>query len=207
MNIWRAIVVWIVRHVWLAVSVAALLLVGAFVVRKAVTGSHLAVTHSDNIELTPAVVSSIRDIGQWEFLEVSDEELVDTVRHRLFGDDELARVYYGTLRLGIDLGQAPDGWLHLVGDTVVAELPPVVLLDSAFLDEARAKPFYESGQWSETDRADLARRAADKMRKRCLSTSNINSARTNARRQVAAMLYALGFKHVRVTFNHTQHSS
>lgn len=196
---------WKGGHVRVAVAVAVALLVGAFLLRKAVGTSELTVSHTGQIELTPAVVSSIRDIGQWEFLEVSDEELVDTVRHRLFGDDELARVYYGTLRLGIDLSQAPDGWLHLVGDTVVAELPPVVLLDSLFLDEARAKPFYESGQWSESDRADLARRAADKMRQRCLSKANMNSARANAKRQVAAMLYALGYKHVRVTFQNQQH--
>lgn len=57
----------------------------------------------DKTTLSPTQVESIENIGQWEFLSVSDEELIDTIRRGLLGDDQLVRIYYGTLRLGIDM--------------------------------------------------------------------------------------------------------
>ena len=87
--------------------------------------------------LTPTQIKSIESIGEWEFLAVSDEEIVDTVSHGFFGDSELIRIYYGTLRMGIDLRQARKGWIRLEGDTVCADLPPVRLLGNEFIDEAR----------------------------------------------------------------------
>ena len=56
-----------------------------------------------SIDITPQQIESIRAIGQWEFLAISNEELVDTTRKGLFTDDHLARIYYGTVRLGIDM--------------------------------------------------------------------------------------------------------
>ena len=49
-------------------------------------------------EVTAVQVQKLKDIGQWEFLSISDEELIDTVRHGFFSDDQLTRLYYGTLR-------------------------------------------------------------------------------------------------------------
>jgi hypothetical protein len=46
----------------------------------------------DNINVTPEQIQSIRNIGEWEFLSISDEELVDTVRKGLFRNDELVRI-------------------------------------------------------------------------------------------------------------------
>ena len=58
------------------------------------------------IDLTPEQITSLKDIGQWEFLSIADEEMVDTVRKSLiFSDDQLVRIYYGTLRLGIDMSK------------------------------------------------------------------------------------------------------
>ncbi len=108
--------------------------------------SQIGITHTDKIDITPVQIERIRDIGQWEFLAISDEELVDTVRHGFFGDDELARIYYGTLRLGIDLQETSEGWIKMDKDTVVVMLPPIKLLDEKFIDEARTKTFKR--RWS-----------------------------------------------------------
>lgn len=59
---------------------------------------------------TPTQIQSIKDIGEWEFLSVSLEELTDTVRKGFISDDELSRIYYGTLRLGINMHQLEPGW-------------------------------------------------------------------------------------------------
>ena len=59
---------------------------------------------NDDIEISDAQITSIRNIGEWEFMSINDEEIVDTVRRGFFGDDQLARIYYGTVRLGINRG-------------------------------------------------------------------------------------------------------
>jgi len=150
--------------------------------------------------LSPTQVESIKAIGQWEFLAVSDEELVDTVRHGFFGDDELVRIYYGTLRLGIDMKDVKEGWMQAEKDTIVCTLPPVKLLDNNFIDEAKTKSFFESGKWTGADRQNMYNRAYDAMKKRCLSQSNISTAESNAHTQFFNMLKALGYTNVKVRF-------
>ena len=60
----------------------------------------LSIGNKNRIEVSEAQIISMKEIGEWEFLSINDEELIDTVRHGFFGDDELSRIYYGTLRLG-----------------------------------------------------------------------------------------------------------
>ena len=152
----------------------------------------------DKINETPTQIESIRDIGEWEFLSISNEELVDTVRKGLFRDDHLVRIYYGTLRLGINMHQASPNWLTVSGDTVTAILPKVGLLDKNFIDEARTKSFYESGSWKPKDREALYKKAYNQMLKRCLTPANLNTARENAEAQFRSMLLSMGYKHVEV---------
>ncbi len=140
---------------------------------------------------TPSLVESMREIGQWEFLALNDEELVDTVRKGFFSDDELVRIYYGTLRIGLDFSLCDDDWICTEGDSVVLQLPPVKLLDEDFLDEARSRSFHESGKWSSADRQALADRARRKMRERCLTKQNLQLAQKNAEQQVRTLVNML----------------
>lgn len=150
--------------------------------------------------LSPTQVRSIEAIGQWEFLAIADEELVDTIRKGFFTDDQLTRIYYGTLRLGIDMQQVGQGWIEAQGDTVVCTLPPVVLLDKNFIDEARTRAFFESGRWSNADREALYNRACRQMMQRCLTPANKAQARENGRTQFRHLLQTMGFTHVKVTY-------
>ena len=144
--------------------------------------------YSDKIDDTPTIVEQMKEIGQWEFLSISDEELVDTVRRRFFSDDELVRIYYGTMRLGIDFSQCDEKWIEHEGDTIKVDLPPVRLLDENFLDETRTKSFFESGKWTNADRKAMADRAKALMRKRCLTKENMDLAQKNAEAQVNAFV-------------------
>ena len=118
-------------------------------------GNSVEVVTNDKIDITPTQIEQIRSIGQWEFLSISDEELIDTVRHGFFSDDELVRIYYGTLRLGLDLSEARPDWIVSSGDSITMTLPRIKLLDKRFIDEGRTRSFFESGKWSNTDRAAL----------------------------------------------------
>lgn len=153
----------------------------------------------ERVMLTPTQIKSIESIGEWEFLAVSDEEIVDTVSHGFFGDSELIRIYYGTLRMGIDLRQARKGWIRLEGDTVCADLPPVRLLGNEFIDEARTQTFYETGTWTAADRKRLYLKASRIMRQRVVNRDNLNKASQQVEAQMDKLLHAMGFEHVRIT--------
>ena len=148
----------------------------------------LTVGYSDKIDDTPTIVEQMKEIGQWEFLSISDEELVDTVRRGFFSDDELVRIYYGTMRIGIDFSQCDEKWIERKGDSIKVDLPPVELLDENFLDETRTKSFFESGKWTNADRKAMADRAKALMRKRCLTKENMDLAQKNAEAQVNAFV-------------------
>ena len=150
--------------------------------------STLSFSSNDEIDFTPTIVERMRSIGQWEFLSISDEELIDTVRTGFFTDDELVRIYYGTLSIGIDLRDCSKDWISTEGDTIFVTLPEVKLLDQNFIDEASSRSFFETGSWSNKDRKAMYERARQRMLSRCLIEENLNTARLNAREQIGRML-------------------
>lgn len=201
------------RSLWLAtvhgVGRIKLYAIGAIVVLVIVASAYLVrqcrdnsiTAHvNDSIDITPTQVLAMEEIGEWEFLSIEDEEMVDTVRKKLFGTDELIRIYRGTLRLGIDLSEAREDWVAVSGDTLRIVLPRVKLLDDDFIDEAMTQPFFESGTWSDQARSDLYHRAKARMKARCLTKENIASAEDNALKQFYQMFKAMGYETVEVRF-------
>lgn len=162
------------------------------------SSNKVSVDADQKIEITPTQIQQIQNIGQWEFLAINDEELVDTISRGFFTDSELVRIYYGVARLGIDLHQAEPQWLRVEGDSIIATLPPIVLLDRNFIDEARTRSFFEKGKWTDEDREQLYKRAYRKMLKRCMTTNNIKIAEDNARQQFTQFLRSMGYKKIRV---------
>ena len=144
------------------------------------SSNSLGLSTDDHIDITPTQIQEIQNIGQWEFLSINDEELIDTVSRGFFSDSELVRIYYGTVRLGIDLRQAGPQWLHVEGDSIIATL--------------------EKGTWNDGDREQLYKRAYRKMLKRCFTPENIKIAEENARQQFMQFLRSMGYKKIRVGF-------
>ncbi len=182
------------------VAVVVAVAVAAFWLSRTVSRSSVSLGSDKKIDITPEQIRSIKAIGQWEFLSITNEEMVDTVRRGFFSDDRLVRIYYGTMRLGIDLHQAKPGWIVAQGDSVVVTLPPVGLLDHDFIDEARTKSFFESGRWSAADREAMYRRAYRQMLEGGLTEANIRSAENNADTQFRNMLRAMGFENIVIRF-------
>ena len=180
--------------------IVVLLITITIAIRWITNGTSLNIKQNKQIDLTPTLIKSIEEIGEWEFLQLTDEELIDTVKHGFFGDSELARIYYCTLRLGINLHQAPPGWIVQDKDTLRLSLPPIQLLDQDFIDEARTKAFFESGKWTEADRKQLYERAYSRMKQRSLTPANIAIAQANARQQIENMMKSMGFKNVKTGF-------
>ena len=156
-------------------------------------GNSISIEADRRIDITPAQIQSIKDIGQWEFLSIADEELVDTIDRGFFRDKELVRIYYGTLRLGIDMGKINEKWITITDSVVNVTLPPIELLDRNFIDEAQTRSFFESGTWKPDAREALYRKAYSKMLALCFTPENIDIAEKNAKVQFAQFMKALGF--------------
>ncbi len=187
------------QPILIAVAVILLILLISWIYRNMKSNS-IEITADQEIDITPQQIQSIKDIGEWEFLEISDEEMVDTTRRGILSDDHLVRIYYGTMRLGINLKQVETGWIMPRGDTIEVTLPKVGLLDRDFIDEARTKSFYESGTWTAKDRESMMRRAYQRMLQRGLTPQNLQTAQQNGEAQVRQVLQGMGFKLIKIQY-------
>ena len=160
----------------------------------------VALTETTHVYMTPTQIQQIRAIGQWEFMAINDEELADTTRRGIFFDDHLVRIYYGTLRLGIDLSTLDSTNIESQSDILLLHLPDVILLDKDFIDETRTRSFHESGNWSNRDRQDLYERARQRMIARCVTPEALASTRQQAEAQIRQMLQAMGFENIVIDF-------
>ena len=190
------------KIVWLSILAIALLIGGGIALVGYINKDNsIKMSVNDRIDITPQQIQSIQEIGQWEFLAINDEEIVDTVARRFISDKELVRIYYGTLRFGIDLHKAKPKWLRVEGDSVVvATLPAVELLDRNFIDETRSQSFFEEGNWTPADRERLYNKAYRRMLNWCYRAKNIETTEQNARYQMEKLLKGMGFERVRVEF-------
>lgn len=161
---------------------------------------HIETELTETISPTPTLIKSMQDIGEWEFLSIADEEIVDTVHKGILSDDELVRIYYGTLRLGVNMHKATPNWLRMNNDTLMARLPKIELLDNNFIDEGRTQSFYESGSWTDRDRATLYLRAYRQMKRRCVTSVNIKTAELSCTEQFTKIFNALGYENVVITY-------
>ncbi len=184
-------------------AVAAVVVVAAVVwLVRSVQQSEVTVAVDEEIGLTSQQITSIKSIGEWEFLSVVNEELVDSTRKGVFTDDYIARIYYGTARLGINMHQVEPGWIRRgEGDSLLVTLPAVGLLERDFIDEARTKSFYEHGKWSQQDRERLYEKAYRQMVAHSMTAENLATARENGEALFLRMMKAMGFQRVRVQFS------
>lgn len=194
----------LVSHAMLTVSltVAAIAVIGiaTWWLADKNKDNSISIGTNQQIDITPTQIQSIKNIGQWSFLTINDEEMIDTVRTGFFSDDQLVRIYYGTLQLGIDMNDTSDEWITRSNDSIVILLPEVRLLDKNFIDEARTRSFMESGKWTSADRHALYRRAQAVMIRRCVTPANLRSAEQQAATQFDELMRAMGFNNVIIRF-------
>jgi len=183
--------------------IVALLVLGCiFWVIRSIKSTSVAITADEHIDITPEQITSIKSIGEWEFLSIANEELVDTTRKGFISDDHLVRIYYGTIRLGINLHQLEPGWFTKTdGDSLIITLPPIGLLDRDFIDEARTKSFYETGKWTHKDREALYNKAYRQMINHSLTTENLQHARENGEALFLRMMNSMGYQRVHINFS------
>lgn len=181
---------------------ALLLIIVLFVLWQHMRSTTLFSAHIEEkkIDITPQQITSIKEIGQWEFLSISEEELVDTTRKGIFSDDHLVRIYKGTLCLGIDLKELSEQNVFIQNDTLFMTLPPIKLLDEHFIDEANTRSFHETGKWKPADRERMYQKAQLMMKQRALTSENYQNAKDYGESQITDLMNNMGFPHVVITF-------
>ena len=157
----------------------------------------VGIVTDQQIDITPERIQSIKEIGEWEFLSISDEQLIDTVRKGFFSDDQLIR----------NMHLVEPGWVKAHHDSITLTLPAIGLLDNDFIDEARTRSFIETGKWSAADREALYKKAYRQMKRQCLTPHNIQIAEENAQEQLKRIVGAMGYSHVEILFQKTSSSS
>lgn len=188
---------WTYKITAIAVAILAIVIM-LWWLKGCISETEISLDVDQSIDITPEQITSIKAIGEWEFLAVASEELVDTVRKGIFKDDHLARIYYGTVRLGINMHQVEPRWIVAEGDSITVTLPQPGLLDKDFIDEARTKSFYESGKWLHQDREKLYQKAYRQMLRHSMTQENLHNARENGEEQFRRMMKTMGFEHVNI---------
>ena len=190
----------IVKHwrITLIVIALAFIAYGGMVVYRNLTSTDSAVDKP--IAQSPEEIIHLRSIGQWEFLSVESEELVERHHTGLMSDRDLICIYRGTLRIGVDLRKLPEDWVEVKGRNAIVHLPQPSLLDENFLDETRTTVFMEQGLFRAEEREAMIAEAKNKMKQRALSTDNLSIARRNAESQFQKLFHAMGYEDVIVEF-------
>ena len=190
-----------VRHwrITLFVLLVALIGYGAMVAYRTLTNSNDAVEKP--IEQSPEEIVRLQAIGQWEFLSVEAEELVERHYSGLMSERDLVCIYRGTLRIGIDMGKLPSDWVEMKERSAILHLPQPSLLDENFLDESRTTVFFEQGVFRPEERDAMRTEAKDKMKQRAMTAENLSIARRNAEAQFQKLFLAMGYEDVVVEFD------
>ena len=191
----------IVKHwrITLIVIALAFIAYGGMVVYRNLTSTDTAVDKP--IAQSPEEIVHLRSIGQWEFLSVEAEELVERHHSGLMSDRDLICIYRGTLRIGVDLRKLPEDWVEVKERNAIVHLPQPSLLDENFLDESRTTVFMEQGLFRAEEREAMIAEAKNKMKQRALTTDNLSIARRNAESQFQKLFAAMGYEEVIVEFD------
>ena len=190
-----------VRHwrITFFVLLVALIGYGAMVAYRTLTNSNDAVEKP--IEQSPEEIMRLQAIGQWEFLSVEAEELVERHYSGLMSERDLVCIYRGTLRIGVDMRKLPSDWVEMKERSAILHLPQPSLLDEDFLDESRTTVFFEQGIFRPEERDAMRTEAKEKMKKRAMTAENLSIARRNAEAQFQKLFLAMGYEDVVVEFD------
>lgn len=199
-----------VRHwrITFFVLLVALIGYGAMVAYRTLTNSNDAVDKP--IEQSPEEILRLQAIGQWEFLSVEAEELVERHYSGLMSERDLVCIYRGTLRIGVDMRKLPSDWVEMKERSAILHLPQPSLLDENFLDESRTTVFFEQGVFRPEERDAMRTEAKDKMKQRAMTAENLSIARRNTEAQFQKLFLAMGYEDVVVEFDTktaTQHQN
>lgn len=161
--------------------------------------------HTTEVTVTPTPVDldSIHNIGQWSFLSIELDQVVDTIDKGFFSSDRISVGYHGTLHYGIDMSKADKDWVKIENDTTVnITLPAITLLDKRFLDERNVKVYEGNDDMDFINkpgvRAALVSKAKAEMVRR--GDQHKGEAQAKAESELRRLFTSHGYKKVNIQF-------
>jgi hypothetical protein len=167
----------------------------------------LVTGRSTSIDVTsPSIVEKIRQLSRLETVVYSLDKIVEGERQSAYLPDflvgeKLLLVAHGEVIAGVDLSQLKPGDVSVKGDAVQVRLPPPQVLTTR-IDNDRTKVYSRTTGLLVNQDIDLeskARLAAERqITQAALDDGILDKASQNARTNVTALLYGLGFHSVDV---------
>ena len=155
---------------------------------------------------SPAVVEKIRQLSRLETVEYSLDKIVEGGKANPYlpdflAADKLLLIAHGEVVAGIDLAQLKDGDVQVSGESVRVRLPAAQIL-STRIDNTRTRVYSRStGFLVPTDpnlESQTRQYAEHEIGQAALDDGILLKASQNARANVTALLYGLGFRSVDV---------
>lgn len=148
---------------------------------------------------TPSQIEEIRQIGELEVAHFDCEELYEFKREGRIYDDELTKVYYAKLKIGIDLSEVKESDIEKDGKTIKVTLPEVRLLNEGkILDFSRT--FSQSGDVDNTFRRDAAKAAEEWIVRKYITSEVMENARRSVVSYVENYLRSIGYEEIKIVF-------
>ncbi len=188
---------------YLIISLGVLILVG-FLVWLLVKLNISSIQINTN---RTAVIKQIQSLQRLETASFTIEKIIsagttgDNVFQRLLFGDKILLIAHGQAIAGFDLSQVSDKDIQVEGKNLRVTLPKPQLL-TVFLDNTQTRVYDRQRGILSTDEKDLetqARIAAEKSIREAACQGNIlQQASDNARKQLTASFYSLGFETVTI---------
>lgn len=163
------------------------------------------------VRSTPDVLVAVRDLSRLETAQVHVEKVIDLTdrQSRMFGlveaTDAILLVAVGQATLGVDLSKLAEGDVTMDPATKTARLRlPAPELLHAGLDEGATYVYTRStsmlARRNEQLESRARREAVEAIRKAALAPDMVARARTQAERQVRALVTQLGAERVEISW-------
>lgn len=172
-----------------------------------IAGLYLFSSWKANQQQEAAVIQQIRTLNRWETSSYTVEQIITSgtsgnVFQRVLFGDRILLIAHGTVIGGFDLTNVSNSSIHKNGKDITIQLPAPEILSSA-LDESQTKVYdRQKGLLVPSNdnlESDARLSAVNKIRQAACSGGVLTLASDNARKQLTAMMQALGYATITVT--------
>lgn len=148
-----------------------------------------------------AVIQQIRTLNRWETTSYTVQQIIDNgttgnVFQQLLFGNRILLIAQGTVIAGFDLTNLSGNNLHMNGKNITITLPAPEILSTS-LDESQTRVYDKEKGLLVPENNNLESEArisaVDKIHQAACSDGVLDTASTNAKKQLTAMLQTIGF--------------
>ena len=181
-----------------AIVIVVILIAGLWIYRW-ITGVPLITLfhHEYKMEKTATVLRSIENTNRWVFLTVEDEEVV--IKEHTLGN--VAKIYPSVYELGIELDDNQE-WFEIeeTDSSKIAylKLPAIKILNPNGINATKVNNVY--GNADDAEKIAMQKEAEIKLKRRAMSSANIEVAKANAKKLFDNLFGILGCDRVDIVW-------